>query len=335
MDYNITMNETDQKIARMLQDLAWEVIQAEKRIQGRVRQTYLQRSAFLSEQTGAEVYLKLECLQYTGSFKLRGAMNKLLSLTPEERRAGAVTASTGNHGMAVTHCLQELDMTGTIFVPQTVSEDKKQAMAKMGPEVIVSGTDNCQAQAAARAYAQEHGMIFVAPYNDFQVVAGQGTIGVEVSRQLDRADAIFVCLGGGGLISGVAGVMKTIWPDVEMVGCSPANSAGMIESINAGKIVEIKIKRTLSDGSAGGSIVPGSITFDFCRHLVDRFEKVSEDEIRENLKLFIDKHHLLIEGSAAVPVTTLLRSGKVYQGKTVVIVICGSNINPKTLKSVL
>ena len=162
-------------------------------------------------------------------------------------------------------------------------------------------------------------MVFVAPYNDLKVVAGQGTIGIELSRQIDYADAVFICVGGGGLISGIAGYLKPIWQKVEVVGSSPANSAAMIESIRCGRIVEIETKRTLSDGSAGGSIVPGSITFELCRSIVDRLETVSEEEIRDRLRTFIETHHLLIEGSAAVPVATLLRSGKEYQGKKITV----------------
>ena len=158
-------------------------------------------------------------------------------------------------------------------------------------------------------------MVFVAPYNDLKVVAGQGTIGIELSRQIDYADAVFICVGGGGLISGITGYLKPIWQKVEVVGSSPANSAAMIESIRCGRIVEIETKRTLSDGS----IVPGSINFELCRSIVDRFETVSEEEIHDRLRAFIETHNLLIEGSAAVPVATLLRSGKEYQGKKITV----------------
>lgn len=318
-----------------MENLAQEVVKAEKRIRDSVRKTYLERSDYLSEQTGANVYLKMECMQYTGAFKLRGAMNKMLTLTAEQRAKGVITASTGNHGFAVCHGANVLDMKAVVFVPETVPEFKKRKMQQMGAVVMVSGRDNCQAQAAAREYAAKHDLVFVAPYNDPMVVAGQGTIGFEIAEQIDHVDVVMVCLGGGGFTSGVGGYLKSVWPNIDVIACSPENSCGMITSIRAGKIVEIVKKETLSDGSAGGSIVPGSITFDLCRKYVDHFETLNEDEIRDALRTFIATHHLLIEGAAAVPIAALLRSGRKYEGKTVVIVLCGSNISTEMLRSVL
>jgi len=308
---------------------------AARRLRGRVRATEARRSEYLSAMSGARVYLKLECLQYTGAFKLRGAMSRLLAMSDDERTRGAVTASTGNHGRAVAYGCRALGMRAVVFVPETVTVDKKKAIEGFGAEVHVAGGDNCQAQAHARAYAAEQGMVMVPPYNDAHVVAGQGTIGVELVEQVGNIDAALVCVGGGGLVSGIGGYLKWALPKVKIYGCSPRNSAAMIECIHAGEIVTVETSPTLSDGSAGGNIVPGSITFDLCRELVDTFDTVTEEEIRDALLLFLKTHHILIEGSAAVPIATFLRRKDEFKGKDVVIVLCGANIDIDTLQSVL
>ena len=318
-------------------DVVREAVAAERRIRKYVLETPLQRSLSLSKLAKADVFLKLECLQHTGTFKLRGAMNKLLVLSPGQLAKGAVTASTGNHGLAVSYGAHLLKTEAVIYVPETVSRKKRDLIETFAARTIVHGRDNCEAQAAAREFAQKSDMVFVAPYNDQDVIAVQGSIGVEVERQREKRsiDAVFVCVGGGGLISGMGGYMKEAMPGIRTYGCSPANSAGMIASIKAGHIVEIERKPTLSDGSAGGSIVPGSITFDLCRKYVDEFALVTEDEIKDALLWFLDSHHLLIEGSAAVPIAVFMRMKEQFEGKTVVILLCGSNITLETLRSIL
>lgn len=318
-------------------DLLREATIAERRIRNYVNLTPLQRSLPLSKIADCNVLLKLECLQHTGSFKIRGAMNKLLSLSPGQLKKGVVTASTGNHGLAVSYGADSLDARCVVFVPETVSQKKRDAIEALGARTMVHGADNCMAQIAAREFAASKEMVFIAPYNDPDVVAGQGSIGVEIIRQCREKnfDAIFICLGGGGLISGISGYLKNVMPGIRVYGCSPANSAGMIESINAGRIVEIETKTTLSDGSAGGSVVPGSITYDLCRKYVDDFDTVTEDEIRKALLWFLDTHHLLIEGSAAVPIATLIRKKAQLKGKNVIVLLCGANITLETLSSIL
>jgi threonine dehydratase len=177
-------------------------------------------------------------------------------------------------------------------------------------------------------------MTYLSPYNDPQVVGGQGTIAVELARQLERTDAVLVSLGGGGLISGIAGYLKSVRPNVHVVGCSPENSQVMIQSIEAGKIMDLPSLPTLSDGTAGG-VEPGSITFDLCRNLVDEFVTVTEDEIAKSLREYMSIHHMMIEGSAAVAIAAFekLRAG--LTGKNVVIVLCGANISLETLKQIL
>jgi len=315
-------------------DILKEVLQAEGRIRPYIRETILEYSTYLSQVGGANVYCKLENLQYTGSFKARGAMNKLLSLNPGELARGVVTASTGNHGLAMARSMRELNATGIVFVTENASPSKVQAIERLGAEVRYYGKDCLETEVYARRYAAQNRMTYVPPYNDPQVIGGQGTVGVELERQLDEIDGVFVSLGGGGLISGVASYLKSTHPDARIIGCSPENSQVMIQSVKAGRILDLPSLPTLSDGTAGG-IEPGSITFDLCRQLVDEYVTVREDEIKENLWLFMETHHMLIEGAAAVAVASYLKTRVRFAGNNVVIVICGANISPETLKEIL
>jgi threonine dehydratase len=316
------------------EDLVKEVQLAESRIRPYIRETILDHSLYLSQHGNATVYCKLENLQYTGSFKTRGAMNKVLSLTDKEQKNGVVTASTGNHGAAVAFSLKTLNKTGIIFVPEIASKNKVDAIERLGAEVRYFGQDCVEAEAHARKYATENNMTYISPYNDPQVAAGQGTIGVELVRQLDTIDTVFVSLGGGGLISGIAGYLKSVHPDVRIIGCSPENSQVMIQSVKAGKILDLPSLPTLSDGTAGG-LEPGAITFELCRALVDDYITVTEDEIKKSLRLFMETHHMMIEGAAGVAIASYLKMKDQFKSKNVVIIICGANISPEVLKSVL
>jgi len=311
-----------------------EVIAAEKRIRSHIRETILDYSPYYSKLAGANVYFKLENLQYTGSFKVRGAMNKVLSLTPAERDRGVVTASTGNHGAATAFSLGKFNASGIVFVPQDAAAGKVQAIERLGAQVRYHGDDGAVTEAHARQYARDNRLTYISPYNDPQVIGGQGTIAVELAKQLDQIDMVFIALGGGGLISGVAGYLKSIQPDVRIIGCSPENSQVMIESVKAGQILNLASLPTLSDGTAGG-IEPNSITFGLCRDLVDDYETVSEAEIKESLRQYLQVHHILIEGSAAVALAACVKQGDRLAGKNVVVILCGANISVETLKEIL
>ena len=315
-------------------DIAAEVVAAEKAIRPYIRETYLEHSPYYSRLTGAEVYFKLENLQHTGSFKLRGAMNKLLSLTDEEKRRGVVTASTGNHGAAFAYGFGKVKGTGVVFVPENASPTKVAAIERLGAEVRHIGSDSGETEAKARQYAEENRMTHLPPYNDIKVIGGQGTIAFELANQLDQADAVFVALGGGGMISGIAGFLKSKNPDVKVIGCSPENSQVMIQSVRAGRILDLPSLPTLSDGTAGG-VEPGSITLEFCRKYVDDYMTVTESEIKESLREFMQAQHMLIEGSAAVAVAACKKQTGRFAGKHVVVVICGGNISLDTLKDIL
>jgi threonine dehydratase len=311
-----------------------EVLAAEKRIRSHIRETILDYSPYYSKLAGANVYFKLENLQYTGSFKVRGAMNKVLSLTPAERDRGVVTASTGNHGAATAFSLGKFNAGGIVFVPQDAAAGKVQAIERLGAQVRYHGDDGAVTEAHARQYARDNRLTYISPYNDPQVIGGQGTIAVELAKQLDQIDMVFIALGGGGLISGVAGYLKSIQPDVRIIGCSPENSQVMIESVKAGQILNLASLPTLSDGTAGG-VEPNSITFGLCRDLVDDYETVSEAEIKESLRQYLQVHHILIEGSAAVALAACVKQGDRLAGKNVVVILCGANISVETLKEIL
>lgn len=307
-------------------DILQEVLHAEQRIRPYIRETMLERSSYLSHVGSANVHCKLENLQHTGSFKARGAMNKLLFLTSEERTRGVVTASTGNHGTAVARSARILDASAIVFVTESASLSKVQTIQQLGAKVRRHGDDCVATEVHAREFAARNRMTYVSPYNDPQVIGGQGTIGVELTHQLDEIDAVFVSLGGGGLISGVATYLKSVHPNIQIVGCSPENSPVMVRSVEAGRILDLPSLPTLSDGTAGG-IEAGSITFELCRQLVNEYVTVTEDEIKASLRLFMEMHHMLIEGAAAVAIASYLKTRDRFIGNNVVIVICGANIS--------
>jgi len=311
-----------------------DIVLAANRISSHIRETPLDYSPFFSEETGCEVWLKLENLQHTGSFKLRGAFNKLLSLTPEQRKTGCVAASSGNHGAAIAYAMKKLGVTGVIFVPEQTSSAKVDAIKRFGGDVRFFGTDGLDTEQHARQYADENSMAYLSPYNDEHVIGGQGTCGVEISRQISDVDAVFVAVGGGGLISGIGAYLKSVNLAVEVVSCQPVASMVMTESVKAGSLLDLSSEPTLSDGTAGG-IEESAITFDICRDIVDRYVVVSEEEIAEGMRQFIDSHHQLPEGAAGVAIAGFLQVASDFAGKTVVIVICGGNISRETLKRVI
>lgn len=316
-----------------IEQVAAAVLEAEGRVRPFIRETYVERSSALSDMVGAQAFLKLENLQLTGSFKVRGAFSKILSLDSEVRGRGVVTASTGNHGLAVAHVLRHLGLDGTVFVPTTVAAGKLARIRQAGLRVEITGGDPSEAELAAREHAAEQGLSYVPPYNDLEVIAGQGTLGIELVRQIGHIDDLFIAVGGGGLISGVAAHLKTLNPALRVIGCQPHNSKVMCESVRAGRILKLASEPTLSDGTAGG-LDPSAITFELCRTLVDDFVTVSEDDIRRCLRLIADEHHLLIEGAAAVAVAGLLQYGNALRGRTAAVVLCGGNVDFQTLMRV-
>jgi threonine dehydratase len=315
-------------------DVKQEVLAAEKRIRPYIRETPLEYSLALSQKTKCQVYLKCENFQYTGAFKVRGAFNKLLTLTPDEQKQGIVTASSGNHGTAVAYSIHQLPIPGLIFLPENASSAKIANIRNFGIPLEFYGTDCMHTEMHARDYAKQYGKIYISPYNDSKIIAGQGTIAVELTRQLAHIDVVLVPVGGGGLISGIAGYIKGVNPDIKVIGCLPENSPVMAASIKAGKIIDMETLPTLSDATAGG-IEHGTITFEICQQFVDDYILVTENEIKSAIIETISSQHMLIEPAAGVAVASLLKNSEKFQGLNVVVILCGANVSLNTLKDIL
>jgi threonine dehydratase len=314
--------------------LAADIEAARERIAGFVRETPLESSRALTTETGAHVLLKLENLQRTGSFKLRGATNKLLTLPGHERARGVVAASSGNHGAGVAWAADALDVPAEIFVPEGASAVKVDAMRRSGATVHTFGTDGLDTEVHARVYATTHHKTYISPYNDPAVIAGQGTVGTEIRRQAGAIDVVVVAVGGGGLIGGVAADLKAHFPAVRVVGVQPINSPVMSRSIRAGHLLEMESLRTLSDGTAGG-IEADTITFELCRTLVDEWVEVPEDEIAAGMRHCIEVEHVLVEGAAGVAIAGWRRIAPQWRDARAAIVLCGANVSADRLRSVL
>jgi threonine dehydratase len=306
-------------------DVVRQVELAEGRIRPFIRETPLEDSPTLNAAAGCRVYLKLESLQVTGSFKARGAFNKLLSLTDSERAAGIVTASTGNHALAMAHALALLGARGEIYLPSTASPLKLEALRSRGADLRLVDADPGQVETIARAHAADSGRVFVSPYNDPEVIGGQGTIAVELLRQLEGMDTVLVPVGGGGLIAGIGGLLKARDPAIRIVGCQPAASAVLAASVAAGRIVELPSGPSLSDATLG-LVEPGAITFPICQRCVDEWIMVQEAGLRAAVRLILERHSLLIEGAAALPVAALLGAGRRFEGQGVVLLLSGSHL---------
>lgn len=315
-------------------DAAREVGLAADRIGPYIRETPLEPSPFLSRETGADVHLKLECVQVTGSFKARGALNKLLSLGAAERARGVVAASTGNHGLAVAHALALLGIAGEIFLPASVSPAKLEGLRARGARLRLVDEDPGVVETVARQDADRTGRIYVSPYNDPQVIGGQGTVGVELLRQLEELDAVLVPVGGGGLVGGIGAWLKERAPSVRIVGCQPAACPILVESVKAGRLLELPSAPSLSDATVG-LIEAGAITFPLCRACVDDWLVVDEPAIRAALRLVLERQSVLIEGAAALPVAALLAARDRWRGARVALVLSGSHIALPTLGDVL
>jgi len=307
-----------------LNDLRTAVESAYTRIGGEVRETPVEKSAGL----GFPVLLKLEHLQKTGSFKFRGACNKIAKLTPREAAAGVIAASNGNHGLGVAAAAQARGIAAEVYVSTHVSPAKARRIESLGARIHQCGTDPVEAEIAARRAAEPSGQVFISPYNDFDVMAGQGTLAVELNRQAPGLDAVFVAVGGGGLIGGVGAYLKSVSPKTEIVGCWPENSPVLYECLRAGRIVEVHEQPTLSE-STSGNLEEGSVTLEICRQVIDRGVLVSEDEIAAAMRLVMETEHWIIEGAAAVAVAAARKEAHRYAGKNVAVILCGRNVSPE------
>lgn len=301
------------------------IADAHQALRPQVMVTPLSYSPRLSAQTGCSVHLKCEHLQHTGSFKFRGASNKLRLLPEAQRRLGVVTASSGNHGQGLALAGQRLGVPVTVYTTTSASSYKVEAIRALGAEVVSLDLDPLGVELEAARQAALQGKPFVSPYNDPQIIAGQGTVGMELLEQAPELDAVFVAVGGGGLVSGIATALRAANPKVEVIGCWPANAPTLQRSLEAGEIIEMDEADTLSDGTAGG-VEPGAITFPLCQALLSRTVLVSEQQIRAAMRDVASSERWIIEGAAGVAVAGMQKLASEYQGKRVAVVICGRNI---------
>jgi threonine dehydratase len=312
-----------------------DVYLATHRISPIVKRTPLILSSQLSTLTGGKVLFKLENLQETGSFKLRGATNKLLSLSDDDRNRGVITVSSGNHGKAVSYVARKLGVNGTICVAKTVPENKQQAINALGAELVVVGNNADEAMEYADELQAERGMTMVHPFDDLEVIAGQGTIGLELFEDFPDVDTVIVPLSGGGLMSGIAFTVKSIMPQIHVVGVSMDHGAAMVESLKAGRVVDIVEEPTLADALAGGLNTDNTYTFPMVQQYVDETVLVSEQEIADAMWYCLNHHRIVAEGGAVVGIAALLSNKVQKVGSNVAIVISGANVSIQVLKKII
>ncbi|KOU44977.1 threonine ammonia-lyase [Streptomyces sp. WM6378] len=305
---------------------------AQKMLSGVARTTAMEGSRHLSSLVGAPVHLKCENLQRTGSFKLRGAYVRIAGLRPEERAAGVVAASAGNHAQGVALASSLLGVHSTVFMPMGAPLPKVAATRHYGAEVILHGTVVDETLAAAEAYAAETGAVFIHPFDHQDIIAGQGTVGLEILEQCPEVRTIVVGIGGGGLAAGIAVAVKALRPDVKIVGVQAAAAAAYPPSLAVGHPVAIDPAPTMADGIKVGR--PGDIPFALVSELVDEVRTVSEDELSSALLLCLERAKLVVEPAGASPVAALLSDPGAFRGP-VVAVLSGGNVDPLLMQRIL
>jgi threonine dehydratase len=293
-----------------------------------VKRTPVEEISTLFAGTGASVWAKREDLQDTGSFKLRGATNRILRLNAEDRARGVVAASNGNHGLGVAVAAHKASVPAEVYLSTQAAPEKVARIAGYGVNVRQAGNDPLEAELIARQRAIESGRVFISPYNDRDVLAGQGTIAVELLEQVPNLDAVFVAVGGGGLIGGIGSYLKFVSPSIEIVGCWPVNSPVLYESIKAGWILPVEEQPTVSESTSGG-LEEESITLGVSSAVIDSCVLVTEEEILDAMRVLWHSKEWLIEGAAGVAVAAFLKTAQRYAGKTVAIIICGGNLSAR------
>jgi threonine dehydratase len=325
--------EPSAHIRPMFADLrATDVLAAAERIGGTVRRTRLVRSPELSRIAGGDVYLKLETEQLTGSFKVRGALNALAALPEDVRRRGVVTSSAGNHGMGVAYAARELGVPATIFVPSAAPQVKRNGIAALGATLDTSQPHYDAAMIAAKAFAAECGLTYVNPCLGNALLAGQGTVGLEILAALPDVSSIVVPVGGGGLLGGVASIVRRVAPDVRIHGAQSVNTAAMARSVSAGRVVEIPVAPTLADGLAGQI---DDEALDIGLNGLDEIVTLTEEEIADTIAWLARTHEVTAEGAGAVGVGAVLLAKLTKLSTPAAVVVSGGNIDPARLDALL
>jgi len=310
-----------------------DIVRARNRVKQEIVETPLVRSQILSEQTGADVWFKMESLQKTGSFKVRGALNKLASLSEEELANGVITASAGNHAQGVAYAANLKQVSAMIVVPRTAPETKKAGIKRYGAELVEYGDNYDEAEAHAYRLAKETGRTFVHAFEDNEIIAGQGTVALEALLADPDFDTILVPAGGGGLLCGVAIAAKAINPDVKVIGIQTHASPPWYYSFRAGKLVDVEYSDSLADGLHGG-ITQGNL--DLALRVVDDIILVEEEHVAQAMYWLAKEHHYMVEGSGAVGVAALLQNQlPQLKGKKVLNIISGSNVDAAKLAKIV
>lgn len=299
---------------------------AHARISSIAFQTPLKPAYSLSERTGRKIWLKMETMQPTGAFKLRGAANAILQLSPEQQRAGVLTMSTGNHGKAIAYVAKKLGIRAVICISEQVPEVKVQGMKKLGVEVRVAGKDQDEADIQARAMAESEGLCFISAFDDAGVIAGQGTIALEILAQQPDMDCMIIPLSGGGLMAGIGIAAKALQPDIQLIGVSMEHGAAMHLSIQAGELIEVDEQPSLADALTGGIPADNQFSFPICQRHVDRSFLVSEEAIGRAMVYALQHERLVLEGGAATPIAFLEHYLDEIKGEKVALICTGDNV---------
>lgn len=310
---------------------AQDAVAARLRIKSYIYETPLLPSQQLGDELGCDLRFKAENFQHTGSFKMRGAASKMTSITGDQ---GLITASSGNHGIACSRAASLVGKKLTVVLPETVATAKLTKIKSYGVEVILHGQESGQAEAHAQSLAVSRELSYVSPYNDPVVIAGQGTIGLELLEQSDQIDNIFVSMGGGGLISGIGAVLKNANPKTRVFGVSAQNSAALAASMRAGEIVTVGHSETLADGVAGGVDID-SVTLPLAMQVIDEVLVCDEDEITAALRKMAFSEHQLVEGAAALALAGFAQVSERLRGQTSVVVLCGANFDTDRIMSAI
>ncbi len=311
-----------------------EIEAARDRLKGLVVRTPQTRSEYLSELTGTPVYLKLENRQTTGSFKLRGATNAILSLSPDDRKRGLVTASTGNHGRALAHAASEQGLIATVCLSSLVPHNKVNAIRDLGADVRIVGNSQDDAMDEVTRLAREEGMNIIPPFDDPRIIAGQGTIGLEITDDQPDTETVLIPLSGGGLAAGIAAAVKARHPHSRVIGISMSRGAAMDASFKAGKPINVEELETLADSLGGGIGLDNRWTFSMCRSLLDDVVLLDEEQIAAGIRHAATQEGEIIEGAAAVSIAALL-SGKIKPTGPTVIIVSGGNIDPEQHRAIM
>lgn len=312
-----------------------DIFCARKTIAPLVSKTPLIQSAPLSERADVAVHLKLELLQKTGAFKVRGAANKILSLSSDEQQRGVVTVSTGNHGRAVAYVAGQLDLDAAVCLSERVPNNKVEALRQLNAELVIQGQSQDEAEVQARRIQKERGATLIPPFDDPLIIAGQGTIGLELLADLPEIDTVLVPLSGGGLIAGIALALKSANPNIRVIGISMERAPVMYQSLQAGRPVQLPEESTLADSLQGGVGLENQHTFRMVQQYVDELILLSEAEIAAGMAFAFFEHHLVLEGAGAVGIAALLHNKASNLGQNVAVVLSGGNVDIKSFLNVV